>query len=526
MKLVFSTLTLLIVATLSPQAAIAQNSHSAALKKFATPDVLGVAYLDLDNMDLKESMKLLGSLGFDETVNYRKMQEELSETEGNIATLKEAGITRGYALLRMSDISAHGTSFVFPLKEGADSAKSKQVLDSVIEKLTGGKNKGFHFQTGFRDGALFAAEKENFDRLKNEIADDSADRSDMLQAIDGGSMGIVIFGDDDSRRVVKEMMPPLPGPFAKLNGELIADGAKWIGLSAKLDSSPALNFEIEANDAESAATFQSVIKDGLKLAKFAPQVREVLPKSEVKFVFDAIAPEQEGTRVSMSASKLTEDLDRLAKVLAPQVKMARKAAVKTQLMNTLRQHILAMLNYESAYRHFPAQYSVDAAGKPLLSWRVHILPFLEQNDLYQQFKLDEPWDSEHNIKLVKKMPEIYWDMRGEAFDRNKAGKTIFQVPAGEKLIFNADKEIQFRDLTDGSSNTISIVVVASENAVPWTKPVDWKVDLEDSTNGVIRKSDTIIFAMCDGSVQSVPKDFSPDKFKNLIQPQDGVAVEW
>ncbi len=68
--------------------------------------------------------------------------------------------------------------------------------------------------------------------------------------------------------------------------------------------------------------------------------------------------------------------------------------------NQLRQLAIAALNYESSYQKFPAQANYSDDGKPLLSWRVHLLPFMEQDSLYRQFKLDEPWDSPHNIKLL------------------------------------------------------------------------------------------------------------------------------
>ncbi len=76
-------------------------------------------------------------------------------------------------------------------------------------------------------------------------------------------------------------------------------------------------------------------------------------------------------------------------------------------MNNLKYIGLAMHNYLDANSHFPPAASVDKAGKPLLSWRVMILPYIDQDQLYKQFHLDEPWDSEHNKKLIDKMPQIY-----------------------------------------------------------------------------------------------------------------------
>ena len=94
-------------------------------------------------------------------------------------------------------------------------------------------------------------------------------------------------------------------------------------------------------------------------------------------------------------------------MFVPVVGSARMAAQTTTSMNNMKQIALAMHNYHSAYNHFPSEAICDKEGKPLLSWRVAILPFVDQNDLYLQFHLDEPWDTAHNKPLAEKMPVLY-----------------------------------------------------------------------------------------------------------------------
>src|SRR5205814_7143349 len=115
----------------------------------------------------------------------------------------------------------------------------------------------------------------------------------------------------------------------------------------------------------------------------------------------------------------------------------------------------------------PAIYGKD--GKPLLSWRVAILPYIEQDQLYKQFKLDEPWDSDHNKKLLDKMPKTFEIPEAKA----KPGHTFYQVFTGPETVFplDATKKLRFpASFTDGTSNTLAIVEAA--NPVPWTKPED------------------------------------------------------
>ena len=93
--------------------------------------------------------------------------------------------------------------------------------------------------------------------------------------------------------------------------------------------------------------------------------------------------------------------------LLPAVQSSREAARRAQCVNNLKQIALAMHNYHSANNAFPQTRDLDEKGKPLLSWRVAILPYIEQQELYNKFKLDEPWDSPHNKALLKEMPPIY-----------------------------------------------------------------------------------------------------------------------
>ena len=93
--------------------------------------------------------------------------------------------------------------------------------------------------------------------------------------------------------------------------------------------------------------------------------------------------------------------------LVPAIQSSLEAARRVQCVNNLKQIALAMHNYHSANNAFPRPASLDEKGKPLLSWRVAILPYLEQQELYDKFKLDEPWDSPHNKALLKEMPPVY-----------------------------------------------------------------------------------------------------------------------
>jgi prepilin-type processing-associated H-X9-DG protein len=209
-----------------------------------------------------------------------------------------------------------------------------------------------------------------------------------------------------------------------------------------------------------------------------------------------------------------------AGLLLPAVQKVREAATRMQSQNNLKQMALAMLNYESAYAKFPSAAICDKAGKPLLSWRVAILPYIEENNLYQQFHLDEPWDSKHNIKLLPLMPKIYaLPTAGKA----DGDKTHYRVFVGRHAMFELDKGRRIAEITDGTSNTWMIVEAAE--SVPWTKPEGLPYDPEKPLPKLGRFfGNGFNAAFVDGSVRFFQHTLAEATMKLLIDPSDGQVI--
>jgi hypothetical protein len=170
--------------------------------------------------------------------------------------------------------------------------------------------------------------------------------------------------------------------------------------------------------------------------------------------------------------------------LAPRAVLAEDPAEGQQREETiyqLRQIGIAFHNHHDVYKRFPAPALLGGNGKPLLSWRVAILPFLGQQDLYQQFHLDEPWDSEHNKQLIERMPEVYACPASKVADQFR---TVYQVPRGPTTLFAGPEGAQIRRVIDGTSKTIAVVEVDDSVAVIWTKPDDWTMNLAKPTAGL------------------------------------------
>lgn len=176
--------------------------------------------------------------------------------------------------------------------------------------------------------------------------------------------------------------------------------------------------------------------------------------------------------------------------------------------NNLSQIVKAMHTYQERHGHLPAAAIYSKDGKPLLSWRVAILPYIGQENLYQQFALEEPWDSAHNLKLLPRIPAVYNAPGRESDD---LGLTFYQVFVGEGAAFEGVQGLRLNkeDFPDGPSNTI--LVVEAGEPVPWTKPADLPYDPKaplPPLGGVFRDaSNRRVFhaAFADGSVRGVRK---------------------
>src|SRR5947209_411515 len=174
---------------------------------------------------------------------------------------------------------------------------------------------------------------------------------------------------------------------------------------------------------------------------------------------------------------------------------------------------MAMHNYHETYRRFPPAAVCGLDGKPLLSWRVVLLPFLEEGGLYDQFHLDEPWDSPHNIELLPKMPIIYGPYRNTP---TKDGMTYFQAFVGPGAAFEGTTGLTFADFKDGTSNTF--MIVEAWERVPWTKPEDLIFDPNGPLPrlGGIMKDGSFRALFADGHVQDMPQGVREDTVRAFI----------
>jgi hypothetical protein len=174
----------------------------------------------------------------------------------------------------------------------------------------------------------------------------------------------------------------------------------------------------------------------------------------------------------------------------------------------------ALEKYHAEHGHYPPAAIRGKGGEPLLSWRVALLPYLGEEALYKQFKLDEPWDSQHNKRLLLRRPAPF--NRGwQSCDR---WMTTYEVFAGPGTLFEGQQGLRKQDARKGLPN--ALLVAASDDAdaaVPWTKPADVPFDRQKPLAGPWDgKSANFVALFADGTVRVVPKGTPENKIRDWI----------
>jgi hypothetical protein len=218
---------------------------------------------------------------------------------------------------------------------------------------------------------------------------------------------------------------------------------------------------------------------------------------------------------------LGAEVAEIVAVVVPAVQQARTAARRSMSMNNLKQIGVAMHNYHDIHKHLPPAVVMGPDGKTPHSWRVEILPLIGQQELYDEYRMNEPWDSEHNKKLLEKIPGVFRCPVDDQFSTN----TSYFALTGKGASFEGMEGLRFADFPDGLSNTF--LVVESKKAVPWTKPDDIAIDFDKKLpkfGGWYPRSNGFNVLIGDGSVRFISHELDKETLKKLLTRNGGEAI--
>jgi hypothetical protein len=527
---------------LLPAMALAQEPDAAAantaarLAPLIDEQTVGIARLNLAQLDLPATLKFIQELSPQDEAEFTR-QLEAAQTQGAAMkkTLADSGIDEIYAIVSLADVPAQPPFLVVFPKRDAEAARPGMAVLSELTRLE---------PFSIRGDVVFAP-KPVQQRLVSLKAVPRPEFATALAAAGSdATLAVALAPSADTRRVLAEMIPRLPDEIGGGSGRTLGEGITWIALAASAPPQTSLKITLQAKDAESAAALRGTALSALELLGKSDEVRAAVPQ------FDELAklltPGITGDRLTIEAGGEGDGAKLLAKVLAGPVNAAREAAYRSQSSNNLKQIGLAMHNYHDVYSKFPPQAIRNKEGKALLSWRVAILPFIGQQPLYQEFRLDEPWDSEHNKQLIARMPAAYnLPQAGEA--GRASGKTAYVAPLSKlppavataadgepdkpvgkrknEMPFDLPQGTKIQLMSDGTSNTILVVEALPESAVIWTKPDDLVIEEKAPLAGLASEaSPTFNTLFGDGSVRAISRTIDAEVFWNLLRMNDGNPI--
>jgi hypothetical protein len=488
------------------------DGQLAAVSSLADEHTLGFICFNFQKLDLRAMAAKLGELrGKDFELKDIAEMEKLFQPAQEVV---KAGARRMYLMLR-SDTGGMAILALFPLEPDADADRVLAAVERFEGKASG--------KAAEKIGKVIVSGDEKSRQAVRAIK--PKDRPDIVQAL--GTSGdsflqMLLLPSGDFREALGPSLGLDPKGDLGKPLKVFLEGARWASLS--LDLVPKARFQcvIQGKDAAAATELEAVFADLLgKLGsiKMGPGMFGIDPAKVAK---QWLTPKRVGNQLVVSLEE-----PRLIVLMRAVAEEMRASAPRIKSRNNLVEIALAMNNHHDLYKYYPLHAIYSKDGKtPLLSWRVAILPYLEQSQLYNEFKLDEPWDSPHNIKLVPRMPRIYAFPADDDKDA-KDGKTYYQVFAGANTAFNGTERITSKKLAAGNGEARTIMVIEAREPVIWTKPADLTLpaakDQMPPVGGLVKNGVNVVFF--DASARFLRPDLPPAVLRALVTPFGGESVD-
>jgi hypothetical protein len=483
------------------------DAEARAVAPFLDAQTVAVAHVDLTRIDAEKLSNWAVEVG---GLEAKTIEEPRRALQSWLADLTRAGGRELYVVISLAELPLESPLVIVPLAADADAQAVRRVLERVDAF------KQLHFEK--HNQALLGGSEGARKRLQGSKPTARPELAKAFAAAGDSAAQLLLQPTPDTRRVLDELLPALPPQVGGGSTRPLTHGLRWAAVGVDLPPKLSLRLVIQSPDADAAGKLKELLTRMVKAALQQREARAFLP--DIGRLTEKLALRVEGDRLTLSLGE--EELK--AFLLAP-VRSWHQAVERRQQENNLHRLTIAMHNYADTYKgRFPATANFDKQGKPLLSWRVHLLPFVGANDLYKQFHLDEPWDSPHNKQLLARMPEVY---QGPNRTLNREGKTIYLLPVGKDAAFKDGPEGPRlpQDFPDGMSNTILIVEADDAHAVPWTKPEDLKIDLEHPERGLgghFRGG--FVVGMGDGSVRLIAQGISKTTLRAAFTPAGGEVL--
>ncbi len=484
------TLTTLASLLLFPGAIFAASDIDGYLES----TTVAVVQLDLGRMDLPATARYVQD-NFPDMFDPQMINGIQSTASGIVQSLRGAGISKVYATMSTMEITSGQVTIIIPCtKPEAGLAPLNEILAMVPESLG--------YKIHMNEDSIIVATESAWQRIFTSPKVKRDELSRALDQVGSSSLGVSINVREELRSEIIDVFPervPTGWPIA-------------FSPKAMMENILSLQFAIKT-----PPDIQAILFANCRDPKGASQVSAFANEAIRKLGLPNLKCE---TRDSLA--RIASNGDTLAAMIKSVTNSGQTSVAEMQQSNNLKQAVLGLLNFESVYGGLPPRMTVSEIKKPLLSWRVFLLPFIEQQALYSRFHLDEPWDSPHNLPLSELIPPCYQPLQ---FPELPLGQTLIQTPlhAGSAWNGNADKLMNLSEITDGMATTICFVVAPKSKAVVWTKPDDLTLGADTLVADLFGDRETLDVAFFDGSIRHLDRKMDVKALKDNLSHADNAA---
>ena len=364
-----------------------------------------------------------------------------------------------------------------------------------------------------------------------------------LEMVEGTAAQAVLMPPPYAKRVLEEtganMLPP---PFDKVPVNVVANGVRWAVLVVDLDK-PQLKLIVCSEHEQAALDLRKALEQAvdsyMETTELSVEFLVFIEKlkvagTDIRTYLKSFLPIPRENRLELviNESFIEERTKIVADLPAHLLDSAFAVAHQGECTRNLKMIMLSFHTHYDSRNKLPPLYTVDKDGKPLHSWRVAILPYIEQQGLYEAIRKDEPWDSEHNKQFHSQCPAVFQcpQMAAKNPAIKREGLTTYSVVVGKNAYPDGGKDYTFHMITDGSSNTWG--VIERQTPVCWMDPTQ-EVTQEEAMKG-IGKSETGIAAphpsgarrgtlagMFDGSVRLWAENLSLESLRVFLSRNSG-----
>lgn len=432
-----------------------------------------------------------------ENIGGAREEESVAAIRGFIDSLKSAGADHVFVTAAARSPIDGGPVVIIPCE---NTAIVQGLATVVLQNFP--KDPPQKVQVG--DKVVLVGPTAALDRV---TANDGVLRSDLILPLkkraDLLDHTIVMALPDEARRDLAQLWPessPKNWPI-QFSPRAMANDLSRIVISLRLPPEPEVVASIETPDADAAGRIKKVFDQMLALAGDAGSSIDI--EVQVSTVQLRASPE--------AFTKVVDN------VLAPTRDRARAL-----LTIQHSKHIgLAIHNYHAKEGHLPPRCFTDREGKPLLSWRVALLPYIEQLAMYRAIKLDQTWNSDDNKMLSQTLIPTYFD------ESRPSAKTQFRAPVYPGSIWHGQgPPKKFSDVKDGTSNTIAVIHAPENAAIEWSNPEPWVLSVDDPMSDVFGDRENVSVVLLDGAALQLKKsDMTNKKLIAMLTCDNRDAVD-